>query len=108
MAPLGRRRSSKGPRFGALSVVGVGIRAVSEPGYEFRCAGDICSVREVGARSSNSRSAGLRSRVNVPWNRRGSSAPDTVRGQEMCPVGAREKITMIWGVGSPSPAEEGI
>jgi hypothetical protein len=107
-APLGKRRPSKGPRFGVLSVVDVGIGAVSEPDSGFRFAGDSCPVRAMGARSSNSCSAGLECRSNGPWGMCGYNTPDTVRGPERCPVVTRGESTMCQGEGGPSPAEEGI
>jgi len=107
-APLGTRRPSKGPRFGALSVVGIGVGAISKPDSRFKCAGDSFSVRAVEAKSSKSWNAGLKSRGNGPRDRCRSNAPDMVRGLERCPVGARGENTTCWCVCGPSPAEEGV
>ena len=60
---MGRSKTSKCPRFGAKSIVGVGIGATSESDSGFRCVEGSCPARWMGARSSISVSTGLGSRV---------------------------------------------
>ena len=108
VALLGRSKPSKGPRFGAMSVVGFGIGATSDSDLGFRYVGDSNPAREVESKGSILGSMGLRSPSIGLSDRCESSALVSVRGTKGCAAGARGESTMCWDVCGPSPVEEGV